>query len=261
MRFLIVATAAILLSGCMGADAPVNTLPAEPSPTTAPSSFIAFEKCAEMNVNTLGPAALDSFPPFIRPVRTANYLTTYTHAFDGCETGSSHNGTEAGPVFFSIMVPVEPIPDATIEGAVGYLFITDIVASSPLVIDAFLPFYPVLKNEVELTMSSLANAPNTSGLGVLATSSGDREYRTTMAPRSQGGPTGVLGVYSVDQKFLHLHKVTFSDFRNYGSGTSVIMYPSPSPDTPPSTESWPATHNVDFDVRFDFDVFSRQAYP
>lgn len=250
-----------LAAGCFGADpAALDLTPTEPAPA-APARFLDFRDCSEMNFVQSFPSALDSFPPFIRPVRTANYLTTNLITIFGCAAGSSPSGSEEGPATYTFLYPVEEIEFTKLPGAAGYVYLTEVRTQSRIVLDAFGPYVGSDETPTAIAFTDFGSWPEGRGRARVGPANDSIEYDTAMLEAPRPGSGGILGLYTADLSHVHLHTVTFGDYSSYPTGSGTITYPPTGAAPAPQSEAWPASHNVHYDLRFDFDTLVVKGWP
>lgn len=257
------ALAMVLLPGCLD-GAPAQTTPDDTLGATVSNGEqsllrIDLTRCDEINLlrrqtssRILG---LGELPP---PLRTkssdpAGLTVTVVDTFMRCASAQTANASATDVTGRFLLVPVEPLPDALVPNATSYLYLRALAASNPILVDAFLEAGVRAQNAtVTVEFPSSPGDQKSRGLAVVRYAMGTSlNLETLMTGAPAAGSAGVLGLYTAQVLTIRAHRVEFSDYRFYANGAGWALLRA---GTGGSAEAWPATHNLDYGVSFEFDA-------
>lgn len=257
------ALALVLVPGCLDA-APAQTNPGDDvgvkvSAGEEPLLRIDLTRCDEINLlrrqtssRILG---LGELPPPLRAKTSdpAGLTVTVVDTFMRCAGAQTANGSASDVEGRFLLVPVEPVPEAPIPNATSYVYLRALAASDPILVDAFLEAGVRAQNAtVTVEFPSSPGGPKTRGQAVVRYAVGtSMSLETLMTGTPAAGSAGVLGLYTTDALNVRAHRVAFSDYRFYATGAGWALLRA---GTGGSGEAWPASHNVDYGVSFEFDA-------
>lgn len=241
------AVALVVLAGCTS----VRDDGSSPTTSTTPPVSVVqtFNDCNELDFYRPVPYDTTGLGP-LRPVpadpagQTMNLVYTVMRCAD-LDRGSSY---DADPVAIFSVLNVEPVPGKEIDGAVGYQFMRTLTTDQPdLIADWAAWGVQTATSPVTLSFSSVG--PNPAARAAFAVNSPLHALsgESAMPGTPNAGAGGILGLYTLDvDDVVHLHRVDFSDYRNYPNGAAVLR---------PGLAGAPANtvqayHNIGYDVRF-----------